>query len=287
MMALFGAHVSAAGSVLETFSRAEELSAETFQFFLRSPRVWGWKGVSNKLVEEFRRRRSLFCGPVAVHAPYLLNLASPDGDLRKRSVEVLVQELEFCNRAGVDFYVFHPGSATRADRREALRNVLLSLEEIFRLHEPEKTVLLVENTAGGGDTLGGSLEELGEIVSAFPDSRLGVCLDTCHAFAYRYRIDTETGFARFLKELERKVGLERVKLIHANDSRAPAGSKVDRHEHIGEGYIGPAGFANFLHHEYLSELPYCIETPKTDGMDRVNLRRLRELAQDKRSGCKS
>ena len=275
-MALFGAHVSSAGSILKTFERAEELGAEVFQFFLRSPRAWFWKGVSKELVIKFRKKLSKFGNPVMVHAPYLLNLASPREDLRERSVKVFLEELKACDELGVDFYNFHPGTATGISEKEGMKNILRSLEEIFTLYEPKKTTVLLENTAGERGDLGKNFEELSLIIRSFEGVKIGICLDTCHAFAYGYEINTDGGFSRFLKEVE-KVGLEKTKAIHANDSKFPLGSRKDRHEHIGEGFIGLKGFENFLRHDYFRDLPYFIETPKAGDMDRVNLERLRKI----------
>jgi len=276
-MALFGAHVSSAGSIINTFDRAEEIGAEVFQFFLRSPRAWSWKGVEEDTVRAFRERLSYWRKPVMVHAPYLLNLASPREDLRRRSVEVLLEELKVCEKLGISFYNFHSGTATGISEEEGIRNLLRSLEDVFSSYEPKETTVLVENTAGEKGDLGKSFEELSLILGSFEGMRLGICLDTCHAFAYGYEINTEKGFSKFLKEIE-KVGIERIKAVHANDSKFPLGSKRDRHEHIGEGFIGLKGFENLLKHEYFSTLPYFIETPKVDNMDRVNLSRLRSIA---------
>ena len=275
-MALFGAHVSSAGYILKTFERAEEVGAEVFQFFLRSPRVWSWKGVSKELVSKFRERLSEFRNPVMVHAPYLLNLASPKKDLRRRSIEVFLEELRTCDKLGIDFYNFHPGTATGVSEEEGMRNILRSLDEIFSSYEPRRTTVLLENTAGERGDLGKNFEELSLILKSFHGVKMGICLDTCHAFAYGYEINTDKGFSGFLKEVE-KVGLENVKAVHANDSKFPPGSRRDRHEHIGEGFIGFKGFENLLRHEYFRTLPYFIETPKEGDMDRVNLGRLRKI----------
>ncbi|RLJ71557.1 endonuclease IV [Hydrogenivirga caldilitoris] len=276
-MALFGAHVSSAGSILKTFDRAKEVTAEVFQFFLRSPRAWRWKGVSNELVNTFSQELQNFGKPVMVHAPYLLNLASADLELRNRSISVFLEELELCDRAGIHFYNFHPGTAKGISEEEALRNIVSSLERVFNSYEPKTTTVLLENTAGERGDMGKNFSELKEIIDRFPGVKLGVCIDTCHAFAYGYEINKEVGFSRFLSEIERTIGFDRIKAIHANDSKVPLGGRRDRHEHIGEGFIGYEGFRNFLRHEYLRELPYYIETPKTGGMDIVNLNRLREI----------
>ncbi|NPA40882.1 MAG: deoxyribonuclease IV [Aquificae bacterium] len=278
-MALFGAHVSSAGSILKTFDRAKEISAEVFQFFLRSPRAWKWKGVSNQLVKEFRERLSEYKNPVMVHAPYLLNLASSDRILRRKSVEVFLEELKTCDLLGIHFYNFHPGTAKGITLEEGIKNIILSLEEVFSQYSPVYTTVLLENTAGERGDIGKNFKELREIMEPFKGIKMGICLDTCHAFAYGYEINTPRGFSEFLKDIERNVGLENIKAVHANDSKVPLGGKKDRHEHIGEGYIGLEGFKNLLKNEYFKKLPYYIETPKEDNMDLVNLNRLRELAK--------
>ncbi len=276
-MALFGAHVSSAGSILNTFRRVEEISAEVFQFFLRSPRVWKWKGVSDPLEREFSQKLKEFKNPVMVHAPYLLNLASSDENLRRKSIDVFLEELIFCDRVGINFYNFHPGTAKGISDGEGLKNVIMSLEEVFNTYEPKNTTVLLENTAGEKGDLGKNFSELAEIINCFPGLKLGVCLDTCHAFAYGYEINTKSGFDLFKREVERTVGIERIKAVHANDSKVPLGARKDRHEHIGKGFIGDEGFRNLLKDDYFGELPYYIETPKEGDMDIINLNRLREL----------
>jgi len=276
-MALFGLHVSSAGSILKTFERTEKVGGEVFQFFLRSPRVWNWKGATEGEKEAFRRKLKEFGNPVVVHSPYLLNLASPKKELRERSLKVMFEEIKFCDEAGIHFYNFHPGTATGIPDKEGIRNIINSLERLFSLYEPKFTTLLLENTAGEKGDLGKNFRELKEIVDALPGVRLGICLDTCHAFAYGYEINTRRGFESFKRELENTVGLERVKIIHANDCKFPLGSRKDRHEHIGKGFIGEEGFKFFLSDEYFSELPYYLETPKEGNMDEENLKKLRQL----------
>ncbi|WP_461830104.1 deoxyribonuclease IV [Aquifex sp.] len=277
-MALFGAHVSAAGSILKTFDRAKEITAEVFQFFLRSPRVWSWKGVDERTKEAFKKRLKEFRNPVIVHAPYLLNLASPKEELRRRSVDVFLEELRFCDEVGIHYYNFHPGTATGITDEEGIRNVIKSLTEIFSEYEPKRTTVLLENTAGERGDLGKNFQELKIIMDALAGVNLGVCLDTCHAFAYGYELNTPEGFEKFKKEIENTVGLESIKAVHCNDSKVPLGGRKDRHEHIGKGYIGLEGFRNLLKDEYFSTLPYYLETPKEGNMDIVNLRILRELS---------
>ncbi len=276
-MALFGAHVSSAGSILRTFDRAKDIGAEVFQFFLRSPRVWSWRKLDEKESLEFSRLLREFRNPVMVHAPYLLNFASPDETLRNRSIEVFLQELMVCDKLGVHFYNFHPGVAKGISTEEGIRNVICSLERVFDNYLPERTLVLLENTAGQKGDVGKSFKELGDILKAFEGVRMGICLDTCHAFAFGYEINTDRGFSEFLLDIDRHVGVEKVLAVHANDSKVSAGAKKDRHEHIGEGYIGIQGFRNLLRHEHFSKLPFYIETPKERDMDRINLERLRSL----------
>ena len=277
-MPLFGAHVSSAGSILRTFERAKEIGADVFQFFLRSPRVWRWKGVSENTKKVFKEKLENFKNPVIVHAPYLLNLASPKEELRRRSMEVFLEELKFCDEVGIHYYNFHPGTATGISDEEGLKNVVNSLTEIFSEYEPKRTMVLLENTAGERGDLGKNFQELKIIMDALTGVKLGVCLDTCHAFAYGYEINIPEGFEKFKKEIENTVGLESIKAVHCNDSKVPLGARRDRHEHIGKGYIGLEGFRNFLKDEYFSRLPYYLETPKENNMDVVNLRILRELS---------
>ncbi len=276
-MALFGAHVSSAGSILKTFERIEEIKGEVFQFFLRSPRAWKGKRISESEIRNFFKKLKEFKNPVVVHAPYLLNLASADEKLRKKSVEVFIEELKISDKLGIHYYNFHPGTAKGISEKEGIRNILKSLDEIFNEYVPSRTIILLENTAGERGDLGKSIEELGEIISAFKDMPLGVCIDTCHAFAYGYEINTEKGFEKFKLLIDRYIGLERIKIIHANDSKKPLGSRKDRHEHIGKGFIGLKGFENFLKDEYFSTLPYYLETPKEGNMDVVNLETLRRI----------
>ena len=279
-MALLGTHVSSAGSILNTFQRAEKVCAEVFQFFLRSPRVWKWKGVSEELKEEFKGRVKEFKKPIMVHSPYLINLASKDRELREKSISVFLEELRFCDETGIAFYNFHPGTAKGMTDKEALERIINSLERVLESYTPERTYILLENTAGEKGDIGKNFYELAEIISAFPGVNMGVCLDTCHAFAYGYEINKPEGFVEFKKEIDRTIGLERIKAVHCNDSKAPLGSKRDRHEHIGLGYIGLEGFRNLLKDDYFSKLPYYLETPKVEDWDSVNLKVLRCLVEN-------
>ena len=277
-MPRLGVHVSSAGSLLKTFERAREVGAEVFQFFLRSPRAWQAKKISKEEVEGFiKQKEKENWTPLVVHAPYLLNLASSNESLRRRSVEVFIEELKLCDTLRVEYYNFHPGTAKDISDQEGLKNVIKSLEEVFAEYTPKYTKVLFENTAGERGDLGKNLSELKSLIQPFKDLEVGVCIDTCHAFAYGYAINTQEGFDAFKREIDRSIGIERVKVIHCNDSKTPCGSRKDRHEHIGLGHMGLKAFELFLTDADFSELPYYLETPKEDDWDRKNLNTLRSI----------
>ncbi len=279
-MPRLGVHVSSAGSILKTFERAKDIGAEVFQFFLRSPRAWKAKYISDEEAQRFVEAKKDW-EYLMVHAPYLINLASSDPNLRKKSVEVFIQDLKVCEQLKVEYYNFHPGTARGISENEGIKNVIKSLEEIFSIYTPSYTCLLFENTAGERGDLGKNFKEMKKLIDPFKDLKVGICIDTCHAFAYGYAINTSKGFDAFKREVERNVGMDRIKAIHCNDSKVPLGGRKDRHQHIGLGYIGVEGFRLFLKDPYFSELPYYLETPKEDDWDRRNLQLLRGLLSEK------
>lgn len=279
-MPRLGVHVSSAGSILKTFERAKDVGAEVFQFFLRSPRAWKAKDISAEETQRFVEAKKDW-EYLMVHAPYLINLASSDPHLRKKSVEVFIQDLKVCEQLKVEYYNFHPGTARGISEDEGIKNVIKSLEEIFSVYIPSYTCLLFENTAGERGDLGKNFKEMKRLIDPFKDLKVGICIDTCHAFAYGYAINTNKGFDAFKREVERNVGMDRIKAIHCNDSKVPLGGRKDRHQHIGLGYIGVEGFKLFLKDPYFSELPYYLETPKEDDWDRRNLQLLRELLSER------
>lgn len=217
---------------------------------------------------------------MAVHANYLINLASADPVIRSLSVAALREEFKRSRLLGADFVVLHPGSAREGERRQACRTMLDSLARSADGLDPGGVALLLENTAGQGATLGAELEELAELAAgAARVLPAGVCLDTAHLFAAGYAIDTARGFRDTMRRIESTVGLRNVLLIHANDSKAPFGSRVDRHEHIGRGGIGLEGFRRIVRSPRLRRVPFICETPiEAPGDDRRNLRAIRKLA---------
>jgi deoxyribonuclease IV len=291
-----GIHTSIAGDLASALASAHKLGCNALQIFSASPRMWARPGarISDADAERFRARRAeLGLGPLVVHANYLINLASPDRVMRARSIQAFHDEMVRARALGADFLVVHPGSGRGQDRAQAVRDVAEGLHQAARgirfgtdgfedLRRGGLRVLL-ENTSGMGSALGVRFEELREIIDLTADLPLGACLDTAHAFEAGYEIHTEAGLEQAVSALGRSVGLERVGIIHVNDSKTPFGSRVDRHEHIGRGRIGLAAFRRILNHPRLSAsvaegLPgraFILETPlDAPGDDRRNVRAL-------------
>lgn len=269
--------------------RAAELGANTFQIFTASPRMWRSRPLTLKEAAALKdARRELDLAPLVVHDNYLINLAAADEDLRRKSVEAFREELKRSLLVEADYLVFHPGSYRGLTLEEGLRRVAESIGEAADGLSSRRLTLLVENTAGSGQALGSRFEELAELrrlVEGRINFRVGFCLDTAHCLAAGYDVASEAGLEETLEEAERVLGLANVPVIHTNDSKAPLGSRVDRHEHIGQGQIGMAGFRRILNHPKLREKAFILETPvDRDGDDRRNLRRLKRLAGGVGSG---
>ncbi len=275
-----GIHTSIAGKLENAIETAHQLGCDTFQIFSSSPRLWNARQVNAVEAQSFRHRRAQRAlSPLVIHDNYLINLASPSALLRSRSIQAFHLELRRALALGADYLVAHPGSALGADRKQAIRNVARSLREALRTLALNGLQILMENTAGQGDSLGARLEELRDILDAASDLPLGVCWDTAHAFASGYDIRTPEGLEATLWETERLIGLARVPVIHVNDSKVPLGSRVDRHQHIGRGKIGLEAFERLLNHPALGGKAFILETPiDRKGDDRRNVRTLKKLA---------
>jgi deoxyribonuclease-4 len=275
----FGAHESVAGGLHTAFERIANAGGEALQIFTRNQRQWDAAPVRGGEADDFIRAWEEWGGhPVASHASYLINIASPDEALRRRSANALADELSRCRALRVPWVVLHPGASMGLGPEEALERAAMSLDEAFDRDGEGGPAILLENTAGQGSSLGARLEDLGELIglSRHPD-RLGLCLDTCHAYAAGYDVSTREGLDAALGLID----LSRLHLAHANDSKGALGSRLDRHEHIGEGAIGLDGFAAIVSHAALAGLPMILETPKGKDLaeDIRNLRILRNLAR--------
>ncbi len=275
---LLGAHVSIAGGIERAPRRGLEIGADVIQIFTKQVQRWAESGVSEQIAAEFRRALSQHGIRVAgSHDSYLINLASPDPALLERSYRSFCRELERCETLGLDFLVTHPGNATDGDRSGGLRRNAASIRRALAEVECE-TRVLVEATAGQGTALGCTFEELASLLEGIGpayDERVGICIDTAHLFAAGY--DLKRDYDGVIGELDAAVGLSRVRLFHLNDSKTRLGSRVDRHEGIARGCLGPEPFQRVMHDERFRMVPKVIETPKGDDpvrLDRQNLARL-------------
>jgi deoxyribonuclease-4 len=276
---LLGAHVSIAGGIALAPERGAAIGANAIQIFTKQVQRWAEPAVDAETADAFCERRKQHGIQVAgSHDSYLINLASPDPQLRERSYRSFCRELERCHALGLDFLVTHPGNATDGDRAAGIAR---NAEAIRRaVDEVEcRTPVLIEATAGQGTALGCTFEELArllELIGPAHDQRLGICLDTAHLFAAGY--DLRDDYDGVMDRLDRVTGLAPVQLVHLNDSKAALGSRVDRHEEIGQGRLGPDPFRRIMRDARLRGVPKVLETPKGDDpvrFDRRNLRRLR------------
>lgn len=278
-----GAHVSIAGGVEKAPARGAEIGAAVIQIFTKQVQRWAERTIDPAVASAFRRSLAEHGITVAgSHDSYLINLASPDRALRRRSLDSFRRELERCHALGLDFLATHPGNATDGDRAAALSRNAEAVRRALEADEEGQTVVLFENTAGQGTALGWRFEELAELLEAVGAgfrNRVGVCLDTAHTLAAGY--DLASDYDGVLRELDRTIGLDRVKLFHLNDSKTALGSRVDRHEHLGRGHLGREPFQRLMLDRRFLAIPKIIETPKGDDpvrFDRRNLRFLRRCA---------
>lgn len=274
-----GVHVSSAGHIYESVDRAVIYGCDCMQIFSRSPRSWRAKKIAEDEAAEFcKRRQHAGIEPVVVHIPYLINLCSPDPQLHSKSTDEFAADLRRAALLEANYLVSHVGSHRGAGEAVGLSQISTALREILTQDRSDVLVLL-ENTAGSANSLGHSFQQLQAIIEAvdMPD-RLGICFDTAHAFEAGYDLATREGLEKTLADLSHWVGIEHLKVIHANDSKTALNSHSDRHEHIGRGQIGLEGFRNIVNHPFLRGLPFILETPLDEqGGYEVDLRVLRSL----------
>lgn len=291
-MPLLGAHLSIAGGFYRAVESAAELKMDTVQVFTNSPSQWSVgpdpasvpRPLAESDVARFREslERLRITRPVA-HSSYLINLGSSQSEIWARSVRALKVELQRAEQLGISGVVLHPGAATGGSDEQAMENIVRGLDETHAALPGIQARVLLENTAGQGSCLGWRFEHLAELIQRVtaPD-RLGVCFDTCHAFAAGYPLAARRDFLATFREFDQIVGIDRLAAMHLNDSKRELGSRVDRHEHIGRGKIGSEAFKHILHDKRFRNLPMYLETPKgeheDEPWDAINLRLLRELA---------
>ncbi len=307
--AVFGSHLSIAGSMVNALGEASRLGLETVQVFTKNQQQWKAKPLDKQAASDWRTEidRLGWAGRTVSHASYLINLASRDDELWEKSVALMREEIERCEQLGILFLVHHPGSHVNWTRDEGIGRIVEAYARLLRSTAGYKTVMCLEGTVGAGSTLGGPFEDLAELRSRIVEragetGRVAFCLDTCHLHAAGHDLSTRESAAEVLNRFDRLCGLRHVRVVHLNDSKGTLGSKLDRHEHIGEGWIGGgaskhtgdgafsaaslrrSGFVEFVNHPAFLSIPKILETPKTKNaqgvdMDVVNIERLRTLIE--------
>ncbi|PVX26162.1 MAG: endonuclease [Candidatus Bathyarchaeum sp.] len=275
-----GFHVSILGSVDNAPDRALELNCNTFQIFTRSPRQWRTAPLTQEVTEAFSSKVEKFdLQPVFAHMPYLPNLASPNEEVYKKSVETITSELQRCNQLQIPYLVTHLGSHVGSGMQAGFSKLISGINKA--LNETEQGVmLLLENTAGTKNSMGSTFEDIQHIIENISESeRVGLCFDTSHAFGAGYDLRTKQTVENTIKDIDEIIGFSKLKLVHLNDSKGDLNSRIDRHEHIGLGKIGDEGFKHILASK-LGKLPLIMETPRDERRSDVdNLMKVKELAK--------
>jgi deoxyribonuclease-4 len=276
-----GAHVSASGGVNKAFERAKEIGANCFQIFVSSPRMWKVGEIEGKDCKLFKQNlKDYDMSPSFVHIKYLCNLSSPNPETIEKSVVALAAEFGLTGQLGLTGAMFHIGSLVGSDRARGIEKVVNGIKKVLDKTPEGNAKLLLENSASS-NKIGAKFEEIAEIIQKVGSNRIGVCLDTAHAFVAGYELRDQPGVDAFVQEIENTFGLDRLCVIHANDSKADFGSSRDLHENIGKGKIGSAGFAALLNHPKLKKIPFILEVPGYDknGPDKPNINALRKLVK--------
>ncbi len=283
---MFGCHLSIAGGLHNALISAQGYRFECCQVFTKNQRQWAAPPLKREQIAEWQRTwKASGVEQVVSHDSYLINLGSPGGDVRAKSIDLFRDEIERCEALGIPYLVAHPGSHLKEGEEAGLRRIIEALDEVHAALPGCKTLTCLENTAGQGTNLGYDLKHLRTIIAGVREpERLGVCIDTAHTLEAGYDLTSAAGAQAFVQELEEVIGLDRVRVMHVNDSKTPRGSRVDRHAHIGEGHVSGEAFAVLLTHEVLSKVPKVTETPpgkSPDGRewDEVNVEALRKLAR--------
>ncbi len=295
-MPRLGAHMSVAGGLPRAVERAVVHRCAALQIFAKNANQWRGRPIPREEVRAFRASvKAAGIEPVVSHASYLINLASTNPVLRTQSIEAMADELDRAEALGLLGVVLHPGAYTAGNEADGLTLIADALLTLLRERRRGKTMVLLENTAGQGTTLGATFEQLAAIIARTgAHRRIGVCLDTCHLLASGYDIGSPEGYASTFARFGRVVGFDRLQAFHMNDSKKPLGSRVDRHEHIGQGYLGLEPFRRIVNDRRFRDLPMLLETEKAAGkatgpiaidpLDEQNLNTLRGLVAARPAG---
>lgn len=280
---LLGVHVSTEGKIYEAVTRAHKLGCNTMQIFSRNPQRWRDNFLESKDIEEFNKRQEKFgIKPFFIHIPYLINLASPNPRLYEASIEAYIEDILEAHTLKADYIVTHMGSHKETSEEAGIERLIGALNRILKKTKSVKVGILLENTSGSGSWLGYNFSHQKKIIEGLKDKgRVGLCLDTAHAYLAGYNISTKAGLEATLDEIDKLVGMSLIKLIHLNDAKGELGAHHDRHENIGKGNIGLEGMKRIINHPKLRNLPFILETPKkTEQDDVMNLNTVRKLRQD-------
>ena len=274
-----GAHMSISGGVEKAVVRGQEVGCEAMQIFTKNSNQWKAKPLTSTEVTAFRDAcQAAGIGPVIAHSAYLINLAAPDEALYEKSIQAFLDELQRCELLGIPYLVVHPGAHMGTGEEQGLKRITAAIDRIHRETPKMQAAIALEITAGQGTVLASKFEHFATLLEQVDEpERLGFCLDTCHLLAAGYDFRTPEDYVQMMEAWDDLVGIERIRVIHLNDSKKDLGSRVDRHEHIGQGCIGTKGFELLLNDSRLAELPMVLETPKDDDADVRNLATLRRL----------
>lgn len=278
-MAVLGAHVSTLGGVENAPERGRKMTCDCMQIFSKNQRQWKARPLMIEECDRFKLNSQKFkIVETVIHDSYLINLGSPDKSLLKKSRESYLEEMVRARHYGITKLIFHPGSHKGSGEKEGLKRVAESLDWARKEFGGGEVVQVLEITAGSGSHLGGSFEQIAEIIGFMEDQKnVGVCLDTCHCYASGYDIKTKKGYEQTMDAFDDLLGIGRLQAIHLNDSKGMLGSHLDRHEQIGKGYLGLDAFRNLVNDSRLEKVPMVLETPAGDKMYKKELKLLRSL----------
>ncbi len=276
-----GAHMSIGGGVDTAFDRGEQVGCDAMQIFTKNSNQWAAAPLAENTIARYHQRQAeTGITPVVAHSSYLLNLATPDDALWHKSIDALVVELERCDQLAILHLVIHPGSHMESGEEAGIARVVAALDIVHDRLPDARVKVTLETTAGQGSNLGYRFEHLAAMIAGVQaGDRLAVCFDTCHTLAAGYDFRTPAGYAEVFRQFDVVIGLDRLAVFHFNDSQKEAGSRRDRHEAIGDGFVGLEGFRLIMNDPRFAEIPMLLETPKSEDMheDKQNLARLRAL----------
>ncbi len=277
---ILGAHMSIAGGVDKAIERGASIDCDAIQIFVKNNNQWFAKEQTKEEIERFKKLQKETNIFVFAHTGYLINLASPKEDVYEKSMESMLGEIIRCQKLDIPYLVLHPGSHLGTGEETGIKKIIKSLNKLFKETKKSTVKVLLETTSGQGTNLGYKFEHISEIIAGISEkTRTGVCFDTCHSFSAGYDIKSKDGYKKTMEEFDKIIGIKNLLAFHINDSKFPMGQKKDRHEHIGQGFLGLEAFENILNDKRFKNIPMVLETPKDEDLkeDVENLKTLRSL----------